>query len=79
MDLHPRAAQYRQFVFGAELSLSSNPLSLIDLLSIFPYYLFILFPNLVFIPELHLLRLARLLKIGRYSESMRTLSNVCGC
>ena len=52
------------------------PLSIIDLLAILPLYLFFFFPNLVFVRELHLLRLARLLKIGRYSESIRTLGNV---
>lgn len=51
-------------------------LSIIDFTSILPYYLFLFFPNLVFIRELHLLRLARLFKIGRYSESMRTLGKV---
>ena len=53
-----------------------TPLSIIDFISILPYYLFITFPNAVFIRELHLLRLARLLKIGRYSEAMRTLGRV---
>lgn len=53
-----------------------RPLSVIDLLAVLPYYLFVFFPNLVFIREIHLLRLARLLKIGRYSESMRTLGKV---
>ena len=53
-----------------------TPLSLIDFISILPYYLFMLFPSTVFIHELHLLRLARLLKIGRYSKAMRTLGRV---
>ncbi len=52
------------------------PLSLIDLLAILPLYLFFFFPSLVFVREIHLLRLARLLKIGRYSESIRTLGKV---
>ncbi|MEX0268040.1 ion transporter [Leptolyngbyaceae cyanobacterium UHCC 1019] len=53
-----------------------SPLSIVDFISILPYYLFLVFPNLVFVRELHLLRLARLFKIGRYSESMRTLGTV---
>ena len=67
--------QYRHPLWG-RVKFIFRPLSIIDLLSILPYYLFIFFPNLVFIPEIHLLRLARLLKIGRYSESMRSLGNV---
>ena len=62
--------------FWGRVKFVFRPLSLIDLLSILPYYLFVFFPNLVFIREIHLLRLARLLKIGRYSESMRTLGKV---
>lgn len=66
---------FRHFLWG-RLKFVVMPLSIIDLLSILPFYLFIFFPNLVFIREIHLLRLARLLKIGRYSESMRTLAHV---
>ena len=58
------------------LKFALTPLAIIDLISIFPYYLFILFPDLVFTRELHLLRLTRLLKIGRYSEAMRILGRV---
>ncbi len=53
-----------------------TPLSIVDFISILPYYLFLFFPNTVFIRELHLLQLARLLKIGRYSKAMRTLGGV---
>lgn len=67
--------RYHHPVLG-RLKFAFTPLSIVDLISIFPYYLFLFFPNLVFIRELHLLRLARLLKIGRYSESMRTLGRV---
>ncbi|MEL6492867.1 MAG: ion transporter [Cyanobacteria bacterium J06621_3] len=66
---------FRHFLWG-RIKFVAMPLSIIDLLSILPFYLFIFFPNLVFIREIHLLRLARLLKIGRYSESMRTLAKV---
>ena len=66
---------FRHFLWG-RIKFVVMPLSIIDLLSILPFYLFVFFPNLVFIREIHLLRLARLLKIGRYSESMRTLAKV---
>ena len=67
--------KYRHPLWG-RVRFIFKPLSAIDLLSILPYYLFVFFPNLVFVREIHLLRLARLLKIGRYSESMRTLGKV---
>ena len=67
--------RYRHRIWG-RIKFVFKPLSAIDLLSILPYYLFVFFPNLVFVREIHLLRLARLLKIGRYSQSMKTLSNV---
>lgn len=69
------ARGFRHPILG-RVKFALMPLSIIDVLSILPFYLFIFFPNLVFIREIHLLRLARLLKIGRYSESIRTLGKV---
>lgn len=70
--LDPR---YRHPFFG-RVRFVLTPLSIVDFVSILPFYLFLFFPDLVFVRELHLLRLARLFKIGRYSESMRTLGKV---
>lgn len=67
--------RFRHPIIG-RLKFAATPLSIVDFISILPYYLFLIFPNLVFIRELHLLRLARLLKIGRYSESLRTIGYV---
>ena len=53
-----------------------TPLSLIDLISILPFYSLLLFPNLSFVNLIRLLRLLRLLKMSRYSESVRTLGAV---
>jgi voltage-gated potassium channel len=53
-----------------------TPLSLIDLISILPFYSLLLFPNLNFVNLIRLLRLLRLLKMSRYSESVQTLGAV---
>lgn len=53
-----------------------TPLSIIDLISILPFYALLLFPNLSFVNLIRLLRLLRLLKMSRYSESVRTLGAV---
>ena len=54
-----------------------TPLALIDLMAILPFYLPMIFPlDLRFIRVLRLFRIFRVLKMGRYSESFKTLSNV---
>ena len=62
--------------FWGRLRYGLTPLSLIDLISILPFYSLLLFPNLSFINLIRLLRLLRLLKMSRYSESLRTLGAV---
>lgn len=59
------------------LAFMLTPMALIDLIAIFPYYVFLL----VAIPPdytlpLRLLRLFRLLKVGRYSHSMQMFGQV---
>jgi len=58
------------------LKYALTPLSMIDLISILPFYLLLLFPNLRFVYIISILRLLRLIKISRYSESVRTLGLV---
>ncbi len=53
-----------------------TPLALIDFVAILPFYLQVLFPGLEFIKFTLLLRLFRLFKISRYSESLRTILKV---
>ncbi len=53
-----------------------TPLSLIDLVSILPFFTVLLFPGLSFINLIRLLRLLRLLKMSRYSHSVRTMGAV---
>ncbi|MEP6515471.1 ion transporter [Microcoleus vaginatus] len=58
------------------LKYALTPLSLIDLISILPFYFLLLFPSLNFVNLIRVLRLLRLLKMSRYSESVRTLGAV---
>ncbi|MCC3432850.1 MAG: ion transporter [Microcoleus sp. PH2017_04_SCI_O_A] len=58
------------------LRYSLTPLSLIDLVSILPFFTVLLFPELSFINLIRLLRLLRLLKMSRYSHSVRTMGAV---
>ncbi|NJR22782.1 MAG: ion transporter [Richelia sp. CSU_2_1] len=67
--------QYARPIWG-RLKYALTPLSLIDLVSILPFYLLLLFPNLSVFNLMSLLRLLRLLKISRYSESVRHLAVV---
>ena len=59
------------------LAFMVTPLALIDLMAIFPYYVFLLVPvppN--YMLPLRLFRLFRLLKMGRYSRSMQLFGSV---
>lgn len=67
--------KYRHPISG-RLKYIITPLSLIDLIAILPFYLQVLFPSLGFIKFTLLLRLFRLFKISRYSESLRTIIKV---
>lgn len=67
--------RYSQPLWG-RLKYALTPLSLIDLISILPFYSLLLFPNLNLVNLIRLLRLLRLLKMSRYSESVRTLGAV---
>ena len=53
-----------------------RPMSIIDLLAILPAYLPFLGVDLRFVRVMRLMRLARVLKLGRYSEAVVVLANV---
>ncbi len=67
--------KYSHPIWG-RLKYALTPLSMIDFISILPFYLLLLFPNLSFVYMISILRLLRLIKISRYSESVRTLGAV---
>ena len=67
--------KYGHPIFG-RLKYLVTPLALIDLVAILPFYLQVLFPGLEFVKFTLLLRLFRLFKISRYSESLRTIIKV---
>ncbi|MGD1716443.1 ion transporter [Dapis sp. BLCC M172] len=67
--------KYNHPIYG-RLKYLITPLALIDLVAILPFYLQVLFPGLEFIKFTLLLRLFRLFKISRYSESLRTILKV---
>ena len=53
-----------------------TPFVLIDLIAILPFYLSMIGPDLIFIRGIRLLRIFRVLKLTRYSESARILGKV---
>jgi len=66
----PAKALYRKPISG-RIKFAFTPLLIIDLLSIVPFYLPLLFPfDLRVIKALRLFRLFRILKIARYSKSL---------
>ena len=68
--------RYEHPVAG-RLKFALTPMALIDLLTILPYYLFMLVPyDMRTFRLLRMLRLLRLLKLGRYINSLRVLGNV---
>ena len=67
--------KYSHPIWG-RIKYALTPLSMIDLISILPFYLLLLFPNLSFVYIISILRLLRLIKISRYSESVRSLGAV---
>lgn len=66
--------RYRRPVLG-RLRFIVSPLAMIDLMSILPFYLPFVGVNLTF---MRVLRLVRLLKLGRYSNAFQTLRAVVG-
>lgn len=68
-------SKYSQPIWG-RIKYALTPMSIIDLVSILPFYLLLLFPKLSFVYLISLLRLLRLIKISRYSDSVRTLGIV---
>lgn len=54
-----------------------RPLMLIDLLAILPFYLPLILPaDLIFLRTIRLMRLARVLKLGRYSDAIHVFGQV---
>lgn len=63
--------------FKARLKFLFHPLMLVDLLAILPFYLPLFLPaDLIFLRALRLMRLARVLKLGRYSDAIKIFVNV---
>lgn len=64
-------------IFKSQLKFATSKLGLIDLISILPFYLPLLFPfDLRVIRILRLLRLVRIFKLGRLSKSLKTITSV---
>ncbi|MCL2771950.1 MAG: ion transporter [Oscillospiraceae bacterium] len=70
--LYPSSIKYK-----ARLKYAFSFMSIVDLLSILPFYLPFIFPfDLRVLRMIRLLRLFRLFKINRYTDALRTVGNV---
>lgn len=67
--------QYSHPIWG-RIKYAITPLSTIDLISVLPFYVLLFFPNISYVNSISLFRLLRLIKMSRYSESVRTLGIV---
>ena len=67
--------RFRHQVWG-RVRYAFTPMAIIDFISTFPFYLLLVYHHLAFLKTLRLLRLARILKIGRHSKSVRSLVRV---
>ena len=67
--------RFRHPVWG-RIRYGFTPMAIIDFISTFPFYLLLVFHHLAFLKTLRLLRLSRILKIGRHSKSVRSLVRV---
>jgi voltage-gated potassium channel len=71
-DVHGGSSPIR-----ARIQYMLSPLAIVDLIAILPFYLPMLIPfDLRFVRALRLVRLFRLFKVGRYSNALKTLSEV---
>jgi voltage-gated potassium channel len=53
-----------------------TPMAIVDLVAVLPFYIPLIFPDLRFLRAIRLLRLFRMLKMVRYSESLKTFTEV---
>jgi voltage-gated potassium channel len=53
-----------------------TPMAIVDLVAVLPFYIPLIFPDLRFLRAIRLLRLFRMLKMIRYSESLKTFTEV---
>jgi voltage-gated potassium channel len=71
-----RNPRFRRPLTG-RLRYAITPLAVIDLLAILPFYLPLIIPfDLRFVRAIRLVRISRLLKVGRYSEALRLFGRV---
>ncbi|NPV62917.1 MAG: ion transporter [Methanotrichaceae archaeon] len=67
--------RYQSPVFG-RLRYMATPMAIVDLVAVLPFYIPLIFPDLRFLRAIRLLRLFRILKMVRYSESLKTFTEV---